>query len=211
MRSEFIFHWGDLNSLVKRSLSDEILLVDFGNGLGTHHWVDLDLIFSLITINVELFTFFLVIVVGFFLLFKGLSFVIDLSFGKDTGLDVYLTNWFEIDIHCVTSLSLLVLFLSFLFFCLVHCVVQLCHDFWVQLSRNLSRLWSEYPLWHTCQSIFPLSGLKIVCIESCCRVLLLFFSFLSLVDYQYWVLFNIRFLSLIELHSDLILLLLFSN
>ncbi len=51
------------------------------------------------------------IIVGFFLLLEGLSLLVDLSFGKDTGLDVDLADRFEIDVYCVVSLFLLVFFL----------------------------------------------------------------------------------------------------
>ena len=151
------------------------------------------------------------IVVGFFLLLEGLSLLVDLSFGEDTGLDVDFSDWFEVDVHCVVALLLLVFFLWLLFFGLVHCVVQLGDDFGVELSWDFGCFWSEHPFWHTGQCLFALSSFEIVCIESGRGVLLLLFGLLSLVNDQWWVLLNIGFLSLIESHPDLILFFLLSH
>jgi hypothetical protein len=121
--SQFIFHGRYLDSLIKWRLSNEILLVDFRNGLGSHHRIYLNLVFSLIPINIEILALFLMIVVGFFLLFECISLFVDLSLCKDTGLDVNLAHRLQVDIHSVISFSLIIVLGGLLFFRSVHSVV----------------------------------------------------------------------------------------
>jgi hypothetical protein len=123
MGSQFIFHGRYLDSLIKWRLSNEILLVDFRNGLSSHHRIYLNLVFSLIPIDIEILAFFLMVVVGFFLLFKCLSLFVDLSLCKDTGLDVNLAHRLQVDIHSVISFSLIIVLGGLLFFRSVHSVV----------------------------------------------------------------------------------------
>jgi hypothetical protein len=58
--------------------------------LGSEESGDLDFVFSLATVDVEIFSFSLMVLVGFFLKIEGLALLIDLSLCEDTGFDFYL-------------------------------------------------------------------------------------------------------------------------
>jgi hypothetical protein len=113
-----------------------------------------------------------VVKVCFFLFIKGLSFLINLSLSEHTWLNVDLSDWSNIYIHCVVSLFLLwlLIFLRLLFCLIHHCVVKLSDNLWVQLFFLFWSFWSKNPIWHTIQGFFTLRCLKIVCIETCRRI-----------------------------------------
>jgi len=116
---QFIFHRWNFDSLIKGCFSDKIFLIDLRDGLSPHHWLDLRFLPSFFTIKIEIFPLLFMIKVSLLLLFKGLSFLINLSLCKYTWLDVYLSDWFKININSIITLSLLIFFLYFLLFGLI--------------------------------------------------------------------------------------------
>jgi len=159
---KLVFHRRDLDFSVKRSFCNQVLLIDFRNRLGSHQRVDFNLFLSFASIHIKIFTLFLVVKVSLFLFLEGLPFLINLTLGEHTWLNVDLSYWLKIYIYSVITLFLLVFFVWLLFLCLVQCVVQLCDDLWIELSRYFSCFWSEYPIWHSGKGFLPLWSFKVV-------------------------------------------------
>ncbi len=182
MWSELVLHGWDFDSLVQRSLSYKILLVDLWHRLSSKHRLDFHFLFSLLSVQVEVFSLLLVVIVSFLLILKGVSFLVNLSLSEDTWLYVDLSDRLQVDIHCVIPFIFLILFLHLLFLRLIHCFIQLSHYFRIKLSHNLSSFRPENPIWHLRQCFLPLSCLKVMRVECSRWVIVLFFCLLFWIE-----------------------------
>lgn len=88
--AELVFHWTYFNFLIHRSLCHKIFLIQFTNWKGSHEGRDFRFIFSFITIKIEIFSLFLMILISFLFIFKSTFFFIYLSFGKNTRFHINL-------------------------------------------------------------------------------------------------------------------------
>lgn len=114
------------------------------------------------------------ILVGFLLIFKCKSLIIDFSLGKDTWLDIYFLLRTGVQLHFHGIVPFLWIFTRVLFLVKVISVLQFILNLGVELRLLLDLLWPEDPLRHLRKSPFPLNGHEVVVKESANFFLLLF-------------------------------------
>lgn len=157
---ELILHGTDLHLLIERSLSHEVLLVDLAHWLCSKESRYLWLTLPLPPINIEIFSFDLVILVRFFLFLKGNPLFINFSLRKNAGFDKNLLLPLGLQVHLDSVVSLLGIF-TLLFGAVVR-ITQFLFYFSIELKGRLLLFRTEYPLRHLAECSSPLVGKKIV-------------------------------------------------
>lgn len=99
--------------------------------------------------------------VGFLLLLKGMSFIIDFSLSKYTWLYEYLffSSRIQIDFYSIVSFSLL---LTALILFVEVSVIEFISNFGIKLWNNFALFRPKYPFWHLRKCLFALGSQEIV-------------------------------------------------
>jgi hypothetical protein len=128
---ELVFHRADLDLFIQGSLCYQILLVYLAHWLCSEKSRNFRLALSFPSVNVEIFSFYFVIFIGFLLLFKSNALLINFSLRKNTRLNENLLLFFrlQIDLNSIIPLFRILT----VFFRAVIRVFQLLHYLWVQL------------------------------------------------------------------------------
>ena len=159
--TKFVFHWTYFNFFIKRCLSNQVFLIDFTYCLSPQQWSHFRHIFPFLAVNIKIFSFCLMEFVGFLLLLKGMSFIIDFSLSKYTRFNEYLflSSRIQIDFYSVVSFSLL---LTALILFVEVGVIEFISNFRIKLRDNFALFRSKYPFWHLRKCFFALSSKKVV-------------------------------------------------
>lgn len=135
-------------------------MVYLAHWLGSQQGRNLRLTLSLSTVNVEVFSLDLVVLIRLLLLLKSDTLLVNFSLGKDTGLDENLLLSLRLQVHLHSVISLLGVLTLFLR--TVVGITKLLLDFGIELKGLLLLFRPEHPLGHLAERSPPLVSKEIV-------------------------------------------------